>query len=38
VHRLLAGAGNLPGPQPVRPGCQWSRSCTARTRQPHRVG
>jgi len=26
LHRLLAGAGNLPGPQPVRPGRQWNRS------------
>jgi len=26
VHRLLTGVGNLPGPQSVRPGCQWNRS------------
>ena len=26
VHRLLAGVGNLPGPQSVRPGCHWNRS------------
>jgi hypothetical protein len=28
------GRGNLPGPQPVRPGRQWNRSLPARTRQP----
>jgi TnpA family transposase len=38
VHRLLAGVGNLPGPQSVRPGRQWNRSLPAGTRQPHRVG
>ena len=25
VHGLLAGVGNLPGPQPVRSGRQWNR-------------
>jgi hypothetical protein len=38
VHRLLAGTRDLPGPQPARPGHQWSRYLPAGTCQPHRVG
>src|SRR6266478_1924209 len=38
VHRLLAGVGNLLGPQSVRPGRKWNRSFPVGTRQPHRVG
>jgi hypothetical protein len=34
VHRLLAGAGDLPGPQPVRSSRQWSRYLPAGTRHP----
>jgi hypothetical protein len=38
VHRLLAGVGNLLGPQSVRPGRKWNRHLPAGTRQPNRVG
>ncbi len=38
MHCLLAGAGNLPRPWSVRPGCQWDRSLFIGTRQPHRMG
>jgi TnpA family transposase len=38
LHRLLAGAGNLPGLKPVRPGRQRGGFVLARTCQPHRMG
>jgi hypothetical protein len=37
-HNRLGFAYQVPGPQPVRPGRQWSRYFLAGTGQPHRVG